>query len=113
MAKNYVQDDDRITLAAPYEVASGSGALVGTLFGVAIAGAANAATVTLQTRGVHDLLAEGAVSGQDIAVGGAVYWDDAAKRCTKTSTSNTKIGVAVAAKASAATVVRVRLNGTA
>jgi predicted RecA/RadA family phage recombinase len=60
---------------------------------------------------VFDLLAEGAASGQDFAQGDLVYWDNTAKRCTKTTTSNTKIGAAMAAKVSTATTVRVRLNG--
>lgn len=111
MASNYIQPGNVVTVAAPYDVASGAGALVGTMFGVATYTAASGASVELNTIGVHDLLAEGAASGQDIVQGGAVYWDNTNKRCTKTASGNTKIGVATEAKASTATVVRVRLNG--
>lgn len=113
MAKNYVQAGDHITVAAPYAVASGAGALVGTLFGIALSGVGNGETVVLATLGVWDVLAEGAGSGQALTVGAAVYWDNTAKRMTATSTDNTKVGVAAAAKLTAATTVRVRLNGTA
>jgi len=112
MSANFVQAGDRLTLAAPYAVASGAGAKTGSIFGVALDAAANGATVVLATTGVWTLLAEGSGSGQDLAVGAAVYWDDTNKRCTATSAGNTKIGVATAAKLTAATSVTVRLNGT-
>ncbi len=35
--KNYVQKGETLTLAAPYAVSSGAGALVGAIFGVAAA----------------------------------------------------------------------------
>lgn len=108
--KNYISKGDVLTLTAPYARNSGEGALVGTLFGVATADVANGAAGEFIVAGIFDLTAEGAVSGQDIAAGGAVYWDDTNKRCTKTSTSNTLIGKAVAAKATAATTIRVRLG---
>ncbi|MCW2242248.1 DUF2190 family protein [Azospirillum canadense] len=108
--RNYVQEGCTLTLTAPYDVASGNGLLVGSIFGVASSNATNGAVVEACVEGVFDLTAEGAGSGQDIAQGGAVYWDNTAKRCTKTATSNTKIGVATEAKASTATTVRVRLS---
>lgn len=110
--KNYVKPGEVLTLVAPYNVASGAGLLVGSIFAIASASAASGGTVEGVTVGVFDLLAEGAGSGQAFAIGEAVYWDDTAKRVTKTSTNNTKIGVAVAAKATADVVARVRLNGT-
>lgn len=113
MAGNFIHHGDHVTLAAPYALTSGAGALVGSLFGVAIADAASGADTVLATMGVWNLLAEGAGSGQAIAVGAAVYWDNTNKRCTATSAGNTKIGVATAAKATTDVLVRVRLNGTA
>ncbi|WP_336801712.1 DUF2190 family protein [Kaistia sp. MMO-174] len=110
--KNYVKPGDMLTLAAPYDVASGGGLLVGSIFGIAAFSALSGAVVEAKTTGVFDLLAEGAGSGQAFAVGDAVYWDNTAKRVTKTTASNTKIGVAVAAKATADVVARVRLNGS-
>lgn len=110
MSTSFVAKGDIVTVAAPYAVAAGAGCKVGDIFGVAQAAAAQGADVALLCTGIHTLTAEGAANGQDLAVGDVVYWDDTAKRCTKTSTSNMKIGVAVAAKASTATAVRVRLT---
>lgn len=112
MAGNYVQEGNHVTVAAPYALSSGGGALVGSLFGVAIADALNGATTVLATEGVWTLTAEGAGSGQAIAVGAAVYWDNTNKRCTATSSGNTKIGVATVAKVTTDTTVTVRLNAT-
>ena len=108
--KNYVQDGDQLTLAAPYDVASGAGALVGTIFGVAIATAASGAPVVLQTSGVIDLAK---APSQAWTVGAAIYWDDTNKRCTTASSGNTLVGKAVLAVGSGAgeTVGRVWLNG--
>lgn len=108
--KNFISKGDVLTLTAPYARSSGEGALVGTLFCVATADVANATAGEFMASGVFDLVALGAASGQDIAAGGAVYWDDTNKRCTKTATDNTLIGKAVAAKASTATTVRVKIG---
>lgn len=106
--KNYVQDDDVITVAAPYNVSSGGGALVGSLFGVAVTDALSGANVALATEGVFDLAK---TSAQAWTVGALIYWDDTNKVATTVSTSNTKIGVAVAAAANPSSTGRVRLNG--
>jgi len=108
--KTYVDNGDTVTVAAPYAVSSGAGALVGTLFGVAQADAANAATVVLVTNGTFDLVK---VASQAWTVGAAIYWDNTNKRCTTVATDNTLIGKAVVAVGSGAgeTTGRVRLNG--
>lgn len=110
--KNFIQHGDVVTVPAPTGgLASGAGALIGVaLFGVAAYTAAEGADVELRTCGVFDLVAEGAGSGQGIAIGGIVYWDATNKRCTATSASNTRIGVALATKATTATSVRVLLD---
>lgn len=108
--KNYVQDGDTITVAAPYALTSGAGALVGALFGVATAAAANGATVELQIEGVHDITA---LSTDVIAQGALVYWDNTNKRITSTSAGNRLVGNITEAKANGATTARVRLDGTA
>ena len=109
--KNYVQPGKTITLAAPYAVSSGDGLLVGAIFGVATASAANGETVEAALVGVFDLKK---AASQAWAVGDKVYWDNTAKETTKTATSNTLIGVAVEAVANGAsdTVGRLRLNGS-
>lgn len=107
--KNFVQKGDCVTLIAPYAVASGAGMLVGALFAVATAAAAQGASVESCTVGVFDLTA---LSTDVIAQGAAVYWDDANKRITGTAAGNTKVGCATVAKANGDTTCRVRLNGT-
>lgn len=109
--KNFIQPGDVLTLAAPYDVASGAGLLVGSLFGVASGAALSGANVEAVTRGVFDLAKAGS---QAWTVGAKVYWDNSGKVCTTTSSGNTLIGVAVAAVGSGAgeTIGRVRLNGS-
>lgn len=97
--KNYVQEGNIITVAAPYAVASGAGALVGTLFGVAQTAAASGEQVPLVVRGVFTLPK---AASQAWTVGAAIYWDNTAKVCTTVTTSNTLIGKATAAVANGA-----------
>jgi predicted RecA/RadA family phage recombinase len=103
--KNYVQQGDIVTVPAPSTVTSGSGVLVGSLFGVAITDAASGANVNLQTVGVVDLPK---ATGQAWTVGQLLYWSGT--NVTNVSNAN-KIGVATRAAASGDTVGRVRLNG--
>ena len=105
--KNYLQSGDVINVAAPYAVASGAGALVGSLFGVAMAAAASGATVPLAVTGVFTLAK---ATGAAWTVGLRLYWDDSAKNVTATASTNKLIGLAVTAAASGDTVGDVRLS---
>lgn len=109
--KNYIQPGDTLALAAPYDVVSGAGALVGSIFGVAAYDALSGETVELATRGVFEMTKAGT---QAWTVGQKVYWDNTAKNVTNVSTANTLIGVAVEAVAGGAGDVlgKVRLNGS-
>lgn len=91
--KNFVQPGNTITLAAPAAVTSGSGVLVGAIFGIAAHDAASGEPVETVTTGVFDL---SKVGSEAWSVGEKVYWDDGAKRATKVATDNTLIGVALA-----------------
>ena len=105
--KNYVQIGDTVTLAAPYAVLSGQGALVGSFFGVASSDVANGADGEFAVDGVFDL----AVLSTDVVTQGQkIYWDNTNKRCTSTASGNSLIGGALTAKASGVSLVRVRLN---
>jgi predicted RecA/RadA family phage recombinase len=106
--KNSVQYGDTLALPAPYAVASGGGALIGSIFGVAVTALANGETGSFQLEGVYTLpKATGAAT-----LGARAYWDDTAKKVTATSTSNTLVGVFVAAYASGDTSANVRLNNS-
>lgn len=108
--KNYVQEGKTITLTAPYAVSSGGGALVGSIFGVALADVAIGAEGAFAVEGVFDLTREtGATTGW--SQGALIYWDNTNKRITKTSTGNKLVGVAVNAAADSDATGRVRLNG--
>ncbi len=106
--KNFVQAGVSLTLAAPYSLTSGQGALVGSIFGVANGAAASGAEVVLTLAGVFDLPK---VSTDVLTVGATVYWDDSPGIVTTTAAGNIKIGVAVLAAANPSGVARVRVNG--
>lgn len=108
--KNFIQPGDVISVTAPYDVDSGNGCLVGSLFGVAQTDAVTGAAVEIATTGVYDLLK---VGSQAWTVGVRVYWDDTNKHCTSTASTHKLIGVAVAAVGSGAgeTTGRVLLSG--
>jgi predicted RecA/RadA family phage recombinase len=109
--RNYIQPGHAITLVAPYDVVSGSGLLVGAIFGVASHDALSGAEVETQLTGVIDLAK---TASQAWTAGVKVYWDNTAKLVTNVASGNTLIGVAVLAVGSGATetVGRVRLNGS-
>jgi predicted RecA/RadA family phage recombinase len=106
---NYKQMGDTLDLVAPYDVTSGAGFLVGSIFAVASVTAVTGQTLSGVTRGVFDLKAKAADTG---AVGTKVYWDNTAKEITITSTDNTLVGVLTEAKTNGPVIASVRLNGS-
>lgn len=106
--KNYVNSGDVLTLPAPYALASGGGALVGKIFGVAQTDAENGAPVALVRRGVFE---HGKTSAQAWTVGALIYWDNATKLFTTTATGNTLVGAAVAAAANPSATGTVLVDG--
>lgn len=106
---NFSQAGETILLTAPYTVASGAGARVGKLFGVACDDITSGATGQFKTVGIFNLTkTTGAV-----AVGEAVYWDNTNKYCTTTAAGNCEIGVCCTAALSGDATVCVRLHGAA
>lgn len=106
--KNFIQPGDTVTAVAPYDVASGGGALIGLLFGVAVTALANGASGEFKTRGIVRLPKSAGVA---LTAWGAAYWDNAAKAVTSVAAGNTKIGVSQFAQANGDTSATVRLNG--
>lgn len=105
---NFVQKGKTLTLTAPYTVTSGSGALVGSIFGVAATDVASGVAGEFSVVGVFTLAKN---SAEAWTVGELIYWDNTNKVATATATSNKLIGVATAAAANPSSTGNVRLNG--
>jgi predicted RecA/RadA family phage recombinase len=103
---NYVTDGKILSVTAPYAVLSGGGMKVGHIFGVAEDTYASGDTAQILTEGLVDLAKDASV----FAAGDKVYWDDAAKLATSTTTSNICIGAATQAQLTGDATVRVRLS---
>jgi predicted RecA/RadA family phage recombinase len=106
--RNFVQPGNIIPLIAPYDVPSGGGLKVGSIFGVASTTVTSGSEVEVAVEGVYDLQK---ISTNTFTAGAVVYWDDTVKKVTSTATSNLKIGVAMGAAGNGATTMRVRLHG--
>lgn len=104
--KNYVQPGATITLIAPYDVASGGGLLVGSIFGYAKHAAKAGEQVETLTEGVVD----GAKSAGAVTLGAKLYWDNTAKALTTTVATNPLVGAATQAAASADPTARIKLG---
>lgn len=106
--QNHIQTGAVITVAAPADVSSGDGVLLGSLFGVAVTDALSGADVALAVEGVFTLPK---TASQAWTLGVPVYWTGTA--CTTTASTNKMIGCAVVAVGSGAgeTTGTVRLNG--
>jgi predicted RecA/RadA family phage recombinase len=111
--RNFVAPGDVLSLVAPYTVTSGQGALSGVTFGIATTDVANGAVGQFLTQGTVDLpKATGAST--NVALGGLVYWDNAARLATGVASGNTKIGTLAqtVAAGTADAAIRVRLVPT-
>ncbi|SDX81399.1 DUF2190 family protein [Roseicitreum antarcticum] len=107
--KNFMQIGEVVSLAAPRDVTSGEGMLVGKVFGIAVHDAASGAPVEVQRRGVYT---HAKTSAQAWAVGAAVYWDNTNFVFTTTSSGNTLVGAALAAAVNPSATGTVLLDGT-
>lgn len=90
--KNFVKPAKVVTLTAPYDVLSGEGLLVGTLFGVAAYDALTGAEVEAAIHG-QIALKKAAGAGTGGAQGAAAYWNNTTKVVTAVVGSNKLIGV--------------------
>ena len=107
--KTFIQSGDTLTLTAPYAVSSGGGALVGSIFGIAVSDVASGASGEFAVEGVFTVAKTSALA---ISVGDLLYWDDTNKCVNKTSSAQKLVGTAVSAAANPSSTVSVRLNGT-
>jgi predicted RecA/RadA family phage recombinase len=115
--KAFVQAGEIITALAPYTLTSGSGALTGNMFGVAMDDIASGVAGQFKLNGVWDLAKDTSTFTDE----SLVYWDNTAKKCTSVTSGNTLIGIAVLLQpdgtsalggSSGDATVRVRLDGT-
>ena len=109
--KNYVQPGDTITMTSPSGgLLSGDPVVIGNVFGIAAADAAQGDEVEIVTTGVFELAkSAGAISE------GAVVWFDASGGTIENTTLGGlfAVGVAVKAALDADATCFVRLDGTA
>ena len=109
--QNHIQKGDIITVPAPAGgIASGEGAIIGNIFGIAAYSAAAGDPVELATTGVYQLpKATAAV----LAVGARVAWDNTAKNINAPGAGRFPLGIATEAAGNDVTSVAVRLDGVA
>ena len=105
--KNFVHRGEVLSLTAPYDVLSGAGFKIGTIFAVASGDAVSGAAVEGQVKGVVRIVKDASVFAQ----GDLIYWDDTAKKATSTVGSNLLIGNAEAAQLTGDATVDVVLFG--
>lgn len=113
--KNYIQDGDTITVAAPAAVVSGDFVQVGRVRGIALTSAASGALVELKTTGVFTIPKLG--SEAFASVGLPVYCvlaSDGVKTVTTASTTaNVLVGVNLATSAASPGSLLVKLMPSA
>ena len=109
--KNYVCDDDVVTIAAPAGgTVSGTPVLVGALFGVPATTAVAGDAVALATEGVFQLPKKVATV---IAVGARVSWDATHGYIDAPGSGLIPCGVSLDAAGAGTASLRVRLDGIA
>lgn len=104
--KNSVLSGDVLTLTAPYDVASGAGALVGETFGVAVVTVASGAEGEFEVEGVFDLAK---TSAQAWTAQDPIFWNTTTKLADNLPTVGPRIGTALADAANPSASGRVRL----
>ncbi len=98
--KNFIADGNSLQIAAPSGgVTGGAGYLVGKIFTVAVATAAENEQVTMMTKGAYRGLAK--ATGEAWVVGDMLYYSTTNSNLTKTSSGNTFAGYAYSAAQSA------------
>ncbi len=107
MATNYVSKGDTVTVPAPTGgVQSGVPVLIGVLFGVPLATAAEGVPVAIRTCGIFTM----SKASQAFTVGQQLYWNNTNAQLTSTASGNTAVGPALAAAASGDATGRVLLK---
>ena len=106
--RTFIQPGETISVPAPYALTPGQGALVGSIFGVAVGIAAINAPVELKRTGGFDIAK---ATGEAWTIGVKLYWNNTTRLVTTTAAGNTLVGVAYRVQASGDTVGRALLTG--
>lgn len=105
--KNFIQPGKVLTVAAPADVLSGAGVMVGSLFGVAAYDALSGADVEVSREGVFELPK---LDTDNMAVGDKVNWNNTTKQLQKATSTLDGVGTVVEAAVATTTVVKVVLT---
>lgn len=108
--RNFVQLGEVLDLDPGATVASGTGHLFGSLFGVAAVDAVSGAASSFVVTGVVDIAKTSALA---VSVGDALYWDATNSVVNKTASGQQQVGIAIAAAANPSATVRMLLRGAA
>lgn len=108
--RNYIQPGHVLGVPAPGPITSGSGVVVGALFGVAAHPAEAGEIVQIHTVGVYAL---SKIPAEAWAIGDPVYWNETDGLATGIATDNRLIGVAAEVAGAQEGTGAVRLNGVA
>lgn len=106
--KNFIQTGDTVNVTAPYDVNSGGGVLVGTLFGVAVTSAKSGEQVSIKTTGVFELAK---TSARAWATVGLAIYATSAGLLTTTATDNVLVAKNLKTADNPSATGVVRLNG--
>lgn len=111
MARNYLGPGDVLTLTAPTGgVVAGTAYLIGKLLVVAQNTVAQGLPFEGKRAGLFTLPK---ATGQTWTEGERIHWDNTAKNCTETATSNQLVGIAAAAAGTGDATGSVLLDGVA
>lgn len=97
-----------LTLAAPYDRLANEGAMIGSIFGVALVDVDSGDEAAFQTEGVFELAK---TSAQAWTAGQKIYWDNANKRCDSDPALGALIGAAEEVADNPSSTGIVRLDG--
>lgn len=90
---NALQDGRSVTVAAPADVTSGDFIVISKLCGICVNTVKSGANVAITRPGTGAYTLPKA-TGETWAIGDKLYWDNTAKKFTKTSTSNVDVRAA-------------------
>lgn len=104
--KNYIQPGKMIDVAAPADVASGAGVMIGGLFGIAANTVLSGAIVPIATEGVYEVKK---LSTDAMAVGEIVNWNNSTKELQEATSTLDGVGIVVEDAAATTVLVKVKL----